>query len=180
MPELECCQLPGIVHRSLKHEVMVVDEWHDKGPQDLVTVSLCIQNSNNYMQLCSLSMTNASPYHSSPVAIGTTISKALTHTTPFLLSAIFPVQTTLRFIRVGNTSPKCCRMRTFSHSSWLQSGPGWGRQAWRWASLRWFLTVCAKVLWFLQQLVPDHAWGEDVDVLNIQFTGNSSGGHFCS
>lgn len=70
MPELECCQLPGIVHRSLKHEVMVVDEWHDKGPQDLVTVSLCIQNSNNYMQLCSLSMTNASPYHSSPVAIG--------------------------------------------------------------------------------------------------------------
>lgn len=47
MPELECCQLPGIVHRSLKHEVMVVDEWHDNGPQDLVTVSLCIQNSNN-------------------------------------------------------------------------------------------------------------------------------------
>ena len=27
----------------LKHEVMVVDEWQDNGPQDLVTVSLCVQ-----------------------------------------------------------------------------------------------------------------------------------------
>jgi hypothetical protein len=27
----------------LKHEVMVADEWHDNGPQDLVTLSLCIQ-----------------------------------------------------------------------------------------------------------------------------------------
>ena len=26
----------------LKHEVMVADEWHTNGPQDLVTVSLCI------------------------------------------------------------------------------------------------------------------------------------------
>ncbi len=26
----------------LQHEVMVVDEWHNNGPQDLVTVSLCI------------------------------------------------------------------------------------------------------------------------------------------
>lgn len=119
MPELECCQLPGIVHRSLKHEVMVVDEWHDNGPQDLVTVSLCIQNSNNQMQLCSLSMTNTSPYHSSPVAMGhfhnLDISNALTHATPCSLSAIFPVQ---RLIHVGNTSPKCCQMRTFAHSSW--------------------------------------------------------------
>lgn len=62
------------------------------------------------MQLCSLSMTNASPYHSSPVAMGhfhnLDISTALTHVTPFSLSAIFPVQTKLRFIRVRNTSPE--------------------------------------------------------------------------
>lgn len=131
MPELECCQLPGIVHRSLKHEVMVVDEWHDNRPQDLVTVSLCIENSNNQMQLCSLSMTNASPYHSSPVAMGhfhnLDISKALTHAAPRSLSAVFChhlLPSVRRFIHVGNTSPTCCRMRTFAHSSWLRSRPG--------------------------------------------------------
>jgi hypothetical protein len=41
----------------LKHEVMVVDEWHNNGPQDLLTVSLCIQIANDEMQLCSLSVT---------------------------------------------------------------------------------------------------------------------------
>ena len=39
----------------LQHEVMVVDEWHNNGPQDLVTVSLCIQNAINKMHLYSLS-----------------------------------------------------------------------------------------------------------------------------
>jgi sorbitol-specific phosphotransferase system component IIA len=28
----------------LKHEVMVVDEWHNNGPRDLVTVSLLHSN----------------------------------------------------------------------------------------------------------------------------------------
>jgi hypothetical protein len=27
----------------LKHEVMAADEWHNNGPQDLITASLCIQ-----------------------------------------------------------------------------------------------------------------------------------------
>ena len=27
----------------LKYDVMAADEWHDNAPQDLVTVSLCIQ-----------------------------------------------------------------------------------------------------------------------------------------
>jgi hypothetical protein len=52
MEELGYFQLPGIVYRSLrhgavhyhaKHEGMVADEWHDNGPQDLVTENLCIQ-----------------------------------------------------------------------------------------------------------------------------------------
>ncbi len=53
MQELGCFQLPGIVYRSLQHgpciimlqhKVMVVDEWHNKGPQDLVTEreSVCV------------------------------------------------------------------------------------------------------------------------------------------
>jgi hypothetical protein len=33
----------GLCIIMLKHEVMAADEWHDNGPQDLVTVSLSIQ-----------------------------------------------------------------------------------------------------------------------------------------
>ncbi len=47
----------------LQHEVMVVDELHNNGPQDLVTLSLCIQNAINKMHPCSLSITYACPYH---------------------------------------------------------------------------------------------------------------------
>ncbi len=72
MQELGCFQLPGIVYRfcnigpciiMLHHVVMVVDEWHNNGTQDLVTLSLCIQNAINKIHLCSLSLTNACPYH---------------------------------------------------------------------------------------------------------------------
>jgi hypothetical protein len=45
----------------LKHEVMAADEWHDNGPQDLVTASLCIQIAINKMQFCSLSVVYACP-----------------------------------------------------------------------------------------------------------------------
>ncbi len=38
-----CNMGPCII--MLQHEVMVVDEWHNNGPQDLITVSLCIQNA---------------------------------------------------------------------------------------------------------------------------------------
>ncbi len=52
----------------LQHEVMVVDELHNNGPQDFVTVSLWIQNSINKMHLCSLSIAYACPYHN-PVKV---------------------------------------------------------------------------------------------------------------
>ncbi len=48
---------------------------------------------------------------------------------------------------------RCHRMWAFAHSSRLRrrtavrSRPRWGRRACRWASLRWFLTVCAEILW---------------------------------
>ncbi len=74
----------------LQHEVMVVDEWHNNGPQDLVTVSLC-------MHLCSLSITYVCPYHNPTATMGHSIhnvdiSKPLTHTTPYMLSVICTVQ----------------------------------------------------------------------------------------
>ncbi len=51
----------------LQHEVMVVDEWHNNGPQDLVTVTLCIQNAINKMHLCSLSIIEIDRYIGLPI-----------------------------------------------------------------------------------------------------------------
>ncbi len=105
-----CNMGPSII--MLQHEVMVVDEGHNNGPQDLVTVSLCIQNAINKLHLCSLSITYACPYHNPTATMGHLIhnvdlSKPLTHTTPYTLSAICPVQWKPGFIREENTSPKC-------------------------------------------------------------------------
>ena len=81
----------------LKHEVRVADEWHENGPQDNVTVSLCIQIAINKMQLCLLSVDYAFPYHNPTVTMGHSvhnvdISKPLTHMHPYTLSAICRVQ----------------------------------------------------------------------------------------
>ncbi|KAK5919027.1 hypothetical protein CgunFtcFv8_022957 [Champsocephalus gunnari] len=81
----------------LQHEVMVVDEWHNNGPEDLVTVSLCIHNAINKMHLCLSSITYACPYHNPTTTMGHSIHnidirKPLTHTTPHTLSAICPEQ----------------------------------------------------------------------------------------
>ncbi len=95
----------------LQHEVMVVDKWHNNGPQDLVTISLCIQNALNKMHLCLLSITYAWPYHKPTATMGHSIhnvdiSKPLTHMMPYMLSAICPVQWKPGFIHEENTSPK--------------------------------------------------------------------------
>ncbi len=229
-----CNMGPCII--KLQHEVMVVDERHNNGPQDLVTVSLCIQNAINKMHLCSLSITYACPYHNPTATMGHSIhnvdiSKPLTHTTPHTLSAICPVQWKLGFIHEEIQSARRHRMWAFAHSSRLRqrtavrSRPRWGRRACRWASLRRFLTVlCRNSLVMqtdcLQQLTGvaglrrswrwrcwmwrsragvvtrksavvrpagctakfsetplETAYGRE---MNIQFTGNSSGGHSCS
>ncbi len=66
-----CSMGPCII--MLQHELMVVDEWRNNGPQDLVTVSLCIQNAINKMHLCLLSITYACPYHNPTATIGHSI-----------------------------------------------------------------------------------------------------------
>ena len=43
----------------LSYMLMGPDEWHDNGPQDLVTVALCIQIAFDKMQLCLLSVAYA-------------------------------------------------------------------------------------------------------------------------
>ncbi len=150
----------------LQHEVMVVDEWHNNGPQDLITVSLCIQTAINKMHLCSLSITYACPYHKPTATIGHSIhnidiSKPLTHRTPYTLSAIYPVQWKPGFIHDENTSPKLLhhRMWAFAHSSQLRrraavrSRPRWRWRACSWPSLRWFLTACAEIIWLCKLIV---------------------------
>ncbi len=104
-----CNMGPCII--MLQHEAMVMDEWHNNGPQDLVTVSLCIQNAINKMHLYSLSIIYACPYHNPTATMGhlihnVNISKTLTRTTPYMLSAICPVQWKPVFIREENTSSK--------------------------------------------------------------------------
>ncbi len=117
MQELGCFQLPGIVYRSLQHGAVHYHAatWgNGRGwiAQQWVTVSLCIQNAIIKMHLCSLSITYACPYHNPTATMGHSIhnvdsSKPLTHTTPYTLSAICPVQWKPGFIREENTSPKC-------------------------------------------------------------------------
>ena len=72
-----CDMGPCII--MLKYEVMAVDDWHDNGPRDLVMVSLCIQIAICKMQLCSLSVAYACPYHNPPphwVTLFTTLTSA--------------------------------------------------------------------------------------------------------
>ncbi len=154
-----CNMGPCII--MLQHEVMFVDEWHKNGPQDLVTVSLCIQNAINKMHLCSLSIIYACPYHNPTATMGHSIhnidiSKTLHHTTPYMLSAICPVQWKPGFIREENTSPKCQTPSNVSIcplKSVTTTRPRWGRRSCKWASLRWFLTVCAEILWLCKPIV---------------------------
>ena len=66
---------------------------HDNGPQDLATVSLCIQIAIDKMQLCSLSVAYASPHHNPTTTMGYSvhivdISKPLANTTLCTLSAV--------------------------------------------------------------------------------------------
>ncbi|KAJ8403603.1 hypothetical protein AAFF_G00349290 [Aldrovandia affinis] len=88
---------------------MVADEWHNNGPQDLGTVSLCIQTAIDKMHFCSLSIAYTCPYQNPTTTMGHSvdISKPLSHTMPYTLSAICPVQLKLGFIHEEDPSPAC-------------------------------------------------------------------------
>jgi hypothetical protein len=95
----------------LKDEVMVADEWHNNGSQELITISMCIQMAIDKLQLCSLSVAYACPYHTPTATMGHSIhnvdiSKPLAHTMPYMQSAICLVQMKPGFIREEqHTSP---------------------------------------------------------------------------
>ncbi len=148
----------------LQHEVMVVEEWHNNGPQDLVTVSLCIQNAIKKMHLCLLSITYAWPYNNPTATMGhlihnIDISKPTRRHTRCLPSALYSENRDSSVKRTPLQSARRHRMWAFAHSSRLQrrtavrSRPRQRRRAYRWASLRRFLTVCAEIIWLCKPIV---------------------------
>ncbi len=87
------------------------------------------------------------------------ISKPLTHTTPYTLSAICPVQWIHPWRKHLSKVPdaiECEHLHTqvgYYNELAVRSRPWWGRRACRWASLRRFLTVCAEILWLCKPIV---------------------------
>ena len=62
----------------LKHEVMTADERHDNGPQDLFTVSLCIEMAIDEIKLWCLSVAYACPYHNPTATMFTSANRSPT------------------------------------------------------------------------------------------------------
>ncbi len=66
------------------------------------------------------------------------------------------------------------RMWAFAHSSRLRrrtavrSRPRWGRRACRWASLRWFLTVCAEIIGYATDCCSGCPGGWSQTILEVK------------
>ena len=178
------------------------DEWHDNGPQDLVMVSLCIHNAIDKMQLSSLSVAYACPYHNLTATMG--------HTT----SVICPGQLKPGFIREEHTSTACqwpSKVCYVCYESVTMPNCSQVKTPMRMKSTQMSLpetvsySLCRNSL-FAQThsfiscpgrwLVSDDPAGEETGcggpglvwlhvvygckADNIKFSGNSSGGNFCS
>ncbi len=155
----ELCTDPcnmGLCIIMLQYELMIVDEWHNNGPQDLVTVSLCIQNAINKRHLCSLSAYTITP--PPPLATRSTALTSANHSPTRRYTCCLPsaLHSENRDSSVKRTPLQSARrhwMWAFAHSSRLgrwtavRSRPRWGRRACRWAFLRRCLTVCAEIIW---------------------------------
>ncbi len=125
-------------------------------------------NCINKIHLCSLSITYACPYHNPTATLGHSIhnvdiSKPLTHTTPYILSAICPVQWKPGFIRDENTSPKyqtpsnvsICPLKsvTMTNCSQVETPMRTTSMQMSFSETVSFLTVYAEILWLCKPIV---------------------------
>lgn len=84
-----CIQILGGPCGTMLHpEVMVMDEWHNGGPRDLLTVSPCIQNTVDKNAPVFVVYKIHLPTHNPGATMGRSIhnadvSKPLTHTKPY-------------------------------------------------------------------------------------------------
>ncbi len=134
------------------------------------------------MHLCSLSITYACPYHNPITTMGHSIhkvdiSKLLTHTTPYTLSAICPVQWKAGFIREENTSPKCQMPSNLSICPLKLAETPMRMTNMQIASLRRFLIVCAEMIWLCKPIVCSSCPGDwpqtilEVKMLDVEVLG---------
>ncbi len=114
-----CNMGPCII--MVQHEMMIVYEWHNNVPKDLVKLTLCIQNAINKMHLCSLPITYACPYHNptrSTTFTSANRSPKRCHTR-CLPSALYS-ENRDSLKRTPLQSARRHQMWPFAHSSWLQ------------------------------------------------------------
>ncbi len=144
----------------LQHEVMVVDEWHNNGPQDLVTVFHSKCNQENVRCPWHTPAHTITPTWATRSTTLTSANRSPTRRhTRCLPSALYTENRDSSVKRTPLQSARRHWMWAFTHSSWLRrrtavgSRPRWGRRACRWASLRRFLTVCAEILWLCKPII---------------------------
>ncbi len=180
-----------------------MDEWHNSRPQDLITVSLCIQNAINKMHRCSLSITYMPAHTITPPPPWATQSTTLTSAnclptrrhTRCLPSALyseirdsFRERNTLSesiYPLNSVTTKNCSQVETPIRTTSMQMNlPETVSE-----------TLCRNYLVMQTDCFSNclGGWSQTMlDVLSkfsempletaygIQFTGNSSGGHSCS
>ncbi len=170
MQELGCFQLPGIVYRSLQHGAVHYHAatWADgRGWMAQQWASGSRHGISVFkMHLCSLSIIYACPYHNRTAIMGHSIhnvdiSKPLTQTMPYTLSAICPVQWKPGFIRKENTSPKCQMpsnvsmfpLKSVTMTDCSQVEIPIRTTSMQMSFLETFLTVCAEIIWLCKPIV---------------------------
>ncbi len=142
----------------LQHEMMVVDECHNNGPQDLVTVSIKCTCVRCPKHTPAHTITLPPPWATQSTKLTSENRSPTQRHTRCLPSALYSENRDSSVKRRPLQSARRHRMWAFAHSSllWQQtavrSRPRWGRRAYRWASPRRFLTVCAEILWLCKAI----------------------------
>ncbi len=113
-----CNMGPCII--MLQRKVMVVDEWPNNGLQDLITVSLCIQNAINKMHLCSLSITPPPPWATRSTTLTSVNHSPTWCHTRYLPAALYSENRDSSVKRTPLQSARRYRMWACAHSSRLR------------------------------------------------------------